>query len=500
MKVSNKRLSDAEFSNERKEVLAEWPTGKDVILDEAVAYHRGFPPVKNFAMKVAEAKRNGIKLLHGAEGADTLERHRELLQYVQDKGQADLLSTWVDALTRNHRFQELEKALKEAETTGKVLLNGFPVVHYGVDGCRKVIESVKLPVCVYANGPDVRLIAEIAIAGGFTATSFGGSLCAFWGYTSNLPVEMVMRNYQYHYRLEGIYQERGIPILAQLTGPVSGMVPPPLGIAPTIIEALMAAEQGVKHLRLNSRPYGNMAQDIAYTVNARKLTEEYLNRFGYHDVLVYVGSHHPSNIKFPTDDAQAFAILGWSPMLAVLGNCEIVGFFTIDEGRQIPRKENNAASHRYVRMILNMLKDQEIDMLDDKDVKIELALVERETRAIVERVLDLGNGDIIAGSVRAVEAGVLDQPFATTQRTLSKVLCVRDARGAVRYLDHGNLPFTKDIVDFHKDKIEERSRKEGRKIGYDALIGDIFAPSQGSLISKPGWEAQEAINPQRRIG
>ena len=89
------------------------------------------------------------------------------------------------------------------------------------------------------------------------------------------------------------------------------------------------------------------------------------------------------------------------------------------------------------------------------------------------------------------QMGVLDQPFATTQKTLSRVIGVRDAQGAIRYLDHGNLPFTRDIVQFHKEKIAERAKKEGREISYDAVVGDIFALTRGSLISSPSWQAEE---------
>ena len=40
MDIQNKRIPEAEFEALRKEVLTQWPTGKDVNLDEAVAYHK----------------------------------------------------------------------------------------------------------------------------------------------------------------------------------------------------------------------------------------------------------------------------------------------------------------------------------------------------------------------------------------------------------------------------------------------------------------------------
>jgi methylaspartate mutase epsilon subunit len=491
MEIRDRRLGDKEFFRERQEVLSGWPTGKELDLDEAITYYKSLPPSNNYVLKLAEAKRKGELLLQGAEGADTLEKHIELLQYVQDEGQADLLSTWTDALTRNHRYEEAERAVNEAERTGRVVLNGLPVVHYGVAGIRKLIESIRIPVSIYANGPDMRLIAEIALAGGHTATTFGGALCAFWGYTSDLPLEAVIRNYQYLYRLEGYYEESGASICVQTIGSVSGIIAPSMKLASSIIEAMIGAGQGVKHVQLYSSTNGNLAQDIACIITIRKLGREYMDKFGHKDVAISVASHHPDGVKFPTDEAQAFVIIGWSAMVAVLGGSDVAQFFTVDEGRQIPRKEKNAASHKHVRMMMNWIKNQKIDLLNNRDVKIETEMVEKEVRAIIDKVIDLGNGDIVTGAVRAVEAGVLDMPFATTQKTHSKVLGVRDARGAVRYLDHGNLPFTNDIVQFHKEKIAERAKIDGRKIGYDAVIGDIYAPSMGNLISSPGWHQEE---------
>ena len=39
MDIKNKRIPDDEFARLRQEVLAQWPTGKDVDLQEAVDYH-----------------------------------------------------------------------------------------------------------------------------------------------------------------------------------------------------------------------------------------------------------------------------------------------------------------------------------------------------------------------------------------------------------------------------------------------------------------------------
>lgn len=54
------------------------------------------------------------------------------------------------------------------------MLNGFPAVNHGVSGCRRVVESVNVPVQVRHGTPDARLLTEIAYAGGFTSYEGGG--------------------------------------------------------------------------------------------------------------------------------------------------------------------------------------------------------------------------------------------------------------------------------------------------------------------------------------
>ena len=49
MEIQNKKLSDDVFYKERAEVLTQWPTGKDVDLEEAVAYHKNMPLSRNFS-------------------------------------------------------------------------------------------------------------------------------------------------------------------------------------------------------------------------------------------------------------------------------------------------------------------------------------------------------------------------------------------------------------------------------------------------------------------
>lgn len=56
MDLQNRRIPDDEFAKLRKEVLSQWPTGRDVDLEEAVAYHKSMPEERIFSKKLIAAK------------------------------------------------------------------------------------------------------------------------------------------------------------------------------------------------------------------------------------------------------------------------------------------------------------------------------------------------------------------------------------------------------------------------------------------------------------
>ena len=55
MDIQNKRIPEGEFQKQRQEVLTQWPTGKDVDLEEAVAYHKAMPEYRKFGKKLLDA-------------------------------------------------------------------------------------------------------------------------------------------------------------------------------------------------------------------------------------------------------------------------------------------------------------------------------------------------------------------------------------------------------------------------------------------------------------
>ncbi len=83
MELRNKKWTEEEFLNVRKEVLASWPTGSSELLnlDVAVENLKKLPDSKNFALKLIEAKKSGKTLVQPRAGVADLDKHIELLQF-----------------------------------------------------------------------------------------------------------------------------------------------------------------------------------------------------------------------------------------------------------------------------------------------------------------------------------------------------------------------------------------------------------------------------------
>ncbi len=478
MEVRNKRLSDEDFFKERKEVLAEWPTGNEVDLDEAVDYQKSLPPNKNYGKKLEEAKQKGTIYPISGMGHTTVEQEAELLKYTQDSGPADLLAVSVDTFTRIHDYKAVERGIQESERTGTSVLNGFPVVNYGVAGMRKVFDALDVPLQSRFGAPDGRLICEILFAGGVNGMS--GGLLVFFQYSSRVPFETVIRNFQYVWRLEGYYQEKGVLFSDVPYSGIGGfLTPPSAATAGNVLQLLLMAEQGIKCFTLRAGGNGCLVQDAANAKTIRKLAREYLDKFGYRDTTTSFLEASFSG-RMPADPVRAFGHICVSCLCARVCGAQYTFTRSISEGRAIAIKDDLAQSYRCANTFINLLRDQKIE-LDSKAVDEEAEMEELEARAIIDKVIDLGDGDVAIGLVRGLESGVIDCSYPSHPSVPGKLMGLRDADGAVRWLDHGNLPFTRDILDFHKEKLAERSKKLGRPVGYGDLVNELISIGTGHL-------------------
>ena len=483
MDIQNKKIPEGEFQKQRAEVLTQWPTGKDVNLEEAIAYHKAMPENRKFGKKLLEAKAAGRTLVQPRAGVPVVEEHIKLMQYLEQYGEADLLPSTIDSYTRQNRYEEAENGIAESIRLGRAMMNGFPAVNHGVAKCRQVIESVSLPMQVRHGTPDARLLTEITFAGGFTSYE-GGGISYNLPYCKNIPMERTIRDWQYVDRLTGLYEEMGVSINREPYGPLTGtLVPPCISHAAAIIEALLAAEQGVKNITVGYGQCGNLTQDVAAIRTLEELTDEYLHKYGYNDVQVTTVLHQWMG-GFPADEAKAFGVISSGSLIAALAKATKVIVKTPHEAVGIPTMEANAEGLRCTKQVVNMLADQ---TLVSNELDMEKEIIRQETRCIVDKCFELGNGDIAVGVCRAVESGVLDVPFAPCRANAGLMLPCRDNNGAIRILNMGNLPFTNDLKDFHAAKIAERAAAENRKPSFQMVIDDVYAIGKGRLVGRPRY-------------
>lgn len=475
----NKKISEADFMAERKEVLATWPTGKDVDLKDAIEYLKKIPPERNFAEKLELADKAGITTAQPRAGVPLLDEHITLMKYLQDEGGADFLPSTIDAYTRQNRYEEGERGIEESKKAGRSLMNGFPAVNWGVANCRKVVESVKLPLQARHGTPDARLLSEIIHAGGYTSNE-GGGISYNVPYAKAVSIENSLAFWQYADRLVGFYEENGVHLNREPFGPLTGtLVPPSMAIAVGIIEALLAAEQGVKSITVGYGMCGNMMQDVAAVISLRELTKEYMKTYGYKDVYVTTVFHQWMG-GFPPDESRAYGLISLGSTIAALSGATKVIVKTPHEAFGIPTKEANAGGIKATKMVLNLLRGQRYPSCDG--LKQEVELIKAETKCIMNETFKLGSGDLFQGAVKAFEAGVLDIPFAPSKYNAGKAMPARDDNGAIRYLMMGNIPFTDDIKTFNQDMLEKRAKADKRDVGFQMTIDDVYAVSAGVLV------------------
>jgi methylaspartate mutase epsilon subunit len=406
----------------------------------------------------------------------------ELCQGLRDSGVV-LIPVTTDSYTRLGQYEKVEEILKECERTGKPLLNGYPIINQGVKKTRKLVESVDAAFSPRGAG------GEIAIASGLTTFEESMGFLGFGSYAKNMTIRDLAERYQNSKRILGWYADRGVILCCDLHGWLPGApFPLSVNIVCLIIEAITGAEQGQKAMYPLVACMGNMVQDLAWIRLAPRLIREYLDKFGHKDTMI-VGTCPAQTPLFPVamDLGGAFAYLCYVSMVGALSKSNAVDLRSIDEGAGIPSKDTNAVSYRAAKWIFDIVREQKIE-IDAKGIDIEEKVTETEVRAILDRVLDLGDGDIVEGAVRAVESGVLDSPWSPNVNVKDEVLGVRDARGACRYLEFGNLPIPNDIKEFHREKIAEREKLEGKKADYHMAVKDLWSLSKGKIVGLPPYD------------
>ncbi|RQG86198.1 methylaspartate mutase subunit E [Natrarchaeobius halalkaliphilus] len=472
--IRDERLRSDELRRIDREIRADWSTGAAVEFEEAIAFHDSLPASKRFADVLESAD---VPLLQPRAGVPRLDDQIDLLESLRTDGGADLLPTTIDSYTRDNEYEKAAEGLEAARETGEDTLNGFPAVNHGVSGCRELIESIDAPIEVRHGTPDARLLAAITFAGGFQSFE-GGPISYNIPYTKRHGLAETIENWQFVDRLAGAYTERGVRINREPFGPLTGtLVPPSIAIAIMLIEGLLAATQGVRSITLGYGQVGNVVQDVAALNALQKLGEEYLP-----DEVVVTTVFHEWMGGFPPDEARASGVIGLGGMTAAIARPDKVITKSPQEFQGVPTREANAAGLRTTRQVIDMAIEQEIDI---DGIDEERALIERESRCLMDAVFDRGDGDIVRGTIRAFDDGALDVPFAPSDSAKGAVLPARDDDGRVRIFEWADLEMDGEIKEIHGARLSRRADTEGRDQSFRMVADDVDAISEGKLIGRP---------------
>ena len=463
------------FDELRQANLARWPTGGEFDLDEAAAYQRALPEHKQLGavMRKAAAERRCLTQPRGGFG--TVEMQLELMRVLDKDGLADVVPTTTDSYTRNEQWHNAQKGIDESTKAGRSLLNGYPMVNYGVGTTRTLIEAIDKPGIVLSGTAMPRLTCEIGFASGYSGY-LGSGIAYTTSYTKDVTLEEGIRNYQYLDRLATLYQDRGVELHRRQPGFLTGTnIPPCIAIMTCVLDALLAAAQGVRNYGVELGQTLHLIQDAAAIRACGELCQEYLSRLGYEDMFTPVTSLHWMG-AWPDDEAQAAALVSYGGTLAAIGGAVSVTTKSTHEAIGIPTPQANAEGLRTTRMAVYLARHIRVD--DTAEFKREKQMIEREVRAVIDKVLEMGDGDVAVGTVRAFEAGVMDVPWSPNRQVRSRVLPARDADGCLRIFDAGDMPIPEDVLEYHEERLRKRAERERRAYDQDLAITSVYEISE----------------------
>jgi len=488
MKLENRRWTEDEFFAVRKEVLAQWPTGKEVEdINEGIEYCKKLPSTKNVCRRLQLSKKLGIIQIIPQVGHGMFDFTLDHIKYVEPT-KPDMWYIYSDAYTRKNRYDQAQVGIERSHKEGFSVLSGYPVVNYGVKPTRELTEATDAAFFYNASDADARLAVEISLASGWTCWP-EHLIQEMFQHAKDFPMDRRIQYSQYTSRLGAYYEEHGVPI--EIIDPVnlSGWDHPAFKVTLQILQGLIAIEQGIKNIWLALGLSMSLIQDVAALRAGVKLLKEYTAKFGHPDIDISTRTY-PWLGVWPLDPGQAAAMVAWNTIIGILGGFDGIITKSINEAHATPVKEGNYEAMRICRQLLNIMGNQRLS--ETAELDLEQEMIEKEVRACVDRTIEMGERDVAVGIVKAIDAGVLDTIYSPWVPVKKNVLLVRDNHDAIRYLKHGNLPLPKEVIEYNQEKIAERESKEGTKADIHTVINDTISPGRHftELIAKGYWQGQ----------
>ncbi len=473
----NRRIDEDVFMGMREPVLALWPTGREVDLADAVEYQRNLPASKSFLDNVRRLRQEGRTVVFPRGGTPVLEDQISLCRKMVQM-EIPFIPVTTDSYTRQLQLKKAEDGLMESVRTGRPMLNGYPLINHGVKATRKLVESVdKGAFSPRLSRLCYPLASEIALAAGMTGLALS-AFVSFGAYEKNCSLADSVAQCQYVARLIGYYAANGVVITTDLHGWIpTSVFPLSVNLATMIADALIcrgAGRQercppGPQHGQPRPGPrvdQGDAPSPEGIPRPVRLPGRDRARRFRGPDAALSYAPGHGARLRLPRTTP---------PILAALGKVESVFLRTIDEGAGVPTEEAHALSYASANWLFRIIREQHIEF--------DIARGRRGggyrgdgDQGHPGRLLEMGDGDIVKGSVKGVEAGIIDSFFQPEQARQGLVTGVKDSQGAVRYAVFGNLPIPEAAREFHRRKLAERQKRKKGK-WTTPWRSKIFGPS-----------------------
>lgn len=444
MAVPNKRNVLNGFEVYRERILS-LPWIKGINIDEVREHLAG---LENNRFASIQYKSSHLHPYIQPRGGFPLFKQQKNLSESLDKAGADFIPLTIDSYTRHNDYDKVSPLLKKSEKKGTNYLNGYPLVNHGYKCTRKLYKNIKKPVCLRHGTPDARLLVEMAIASGITEIE-GGAFTYTIPYSKNFPIDQAIIYWQYVDRLCDHYSTSKRLIHRESFGPLTAtMVPPMMMVAIELVEMLLAAEQGIKSFSVGFSQTGSITQDIALGQILKQKTKEYLKRFGFNDVKVYLVYHQWMG-AFPADRKKASELINFSAMIAKLVKADKIVTKTKDEAFGIPTIEANCEAVRNVRHIFEKLNDTGVT--ENESIAAEAELIFHEVDYLMDTIFDIPGDVFWESAYQAFRCGFLDVPFAPHCMNKNDMLTLRDRFNSIRIKEPGMVPIdTKDLKQEHK--------------------------------------------------
>ena len=453
-----------QINRQRAQVLSH-PLARGLSPDEVVRFlasvpHRRFPTA-------VYAERGLLPLIQPRGGTPLFDDQLRLTQALSNAG-ADFVPLTIDSCTRHNQYDTAMQLLRRSEEEGRPLLNGYPLVCHGHELTRQLYSGLDKPVSLRHGTPDARLLVELAIASGIAEIE-GGGLCYCLPYSEGFPLDRALLYWQYVDRVCALYSTPERPIHRESFGPLSAtLVPPVIAIVVQIVEALLAAEQGVTSFAVSFGQTGSFVQDVATARVLRTLARAALDEHDFGAVKLHLVYHQWMG-QFPMQRERAAALIAGSALVAGVINADKIVVKTVDEALGVPRQEVNAEAVDMVRYVLRTFASPE--PVSSPAIDAEVALLASEVRSVLGAIYKL-SGDVFWESVyRAFQYGWLDLPFSPHIDNANRLISMRDANSSIRIADRGAVPISDADAATERRLLESRADRNEKT--YRQMLADI---------------------------